>query len=38
MLADVIAETSKDGSEDRCLGLLTDQVHGATRVPASIDE
>jgi hypothetical protein len=38
LLADVIAEASKDGSKERWLELPTDQGYGATCVPASIDE
>ena len=38
LLADVIVEASKGGSEECWLELPTDQGYGATCVPASIDE
>ena len=38
VLADVIAETSKDGSKERLLELQTDQGYGETCVPTSINE
>ena len=38
LLADVITETSKNGSEECWLELPTDQGYGATRVPADIDK
>ena len=34
----LLAEASKNGSEERWLGLQTDHCYGATCVPASIDE
>ena len=38
LLADVITETSENGSEECWLELPTDQGYGATCVPADIDE
>ena len=38
LLAAVIMESSKDGSEERCLKLSTDHGDGATCVPASVNE
>jgi hypothetical protein len=35
---EAIAETSKDGANERWLELLTDQGHGATCVLVSLDE
>jgi len=38
LLADVIAEASKNKSEEHRLELPTDQGHRAACVPASVDE